>query len=70
MEPKKHKQIKTIAQKLNTTQNTDFHTDKFDRAVNEALRDGWFLDKRYTLPARTEDKYSMLIAELQRFENE
>lgn len=60
MEQKKHKQIKTIRCRLD-----DY--ELFDSAVNKALADGWFLEKRYALLARTADKNHMLIAELQRY---
>lgn len=72
MEQKKRKQIKTIALGLDARTDHSAVADckDFDKAVNEALLEGWYLDKRYTLPARTEDQYPVLIAELQRFENE
>lgn len=72
MEQKKHKQIRTIALGLDASTDRNARADcqDFDNLVNEALASGWYLDKRYTLPARTEDQYPMLIAELQRFENE
>lgn len=68
MEQKKRKQIKTIATSL---VQADVACEAFDNEVNEALREGWFLDKRYTLPSRHNGVHTVLIAELQRYvENE
>jgi hypothetical protein len=71
MEQKKYKQIKTIALGLDV--RTDRAAEKdcadFDKQVNEALADGWYLDRRYSLPARTDGQYTVLVAELQRFDN-
>lgn len=64
MEQKKIRQILTITRRLDDCED-------FDKLVNEALQGGWYLVKRYALPARAENRYSMLIAELQRYvENE
>lgn len=60
MEQKKHKQIKTIRARLD-------NAGLFDEAVNDALADGWYLVKRYTLPNYAENTYTMLVAELQRY---
>lgn len=59
------KQIKTIVTRLNSN-------EKFDAAVNEALRDGWWLVKREVLqpPAQpttgTDYFNTMLYAELEK----
>ena len=39
--------------------------DHFDDLVNEAIRDGWYLEKRYILPEST-SRYATLIAEMVR----
>lgn len=57
---KKYKQIMTIRYKLG-------HAEDFDKTVNEALAEGWYLNKRYTIPAQLESRETMLVAELQRF---
>lgn len=44
--------------------NIDY-VDDFDVLVNEALRDGWYLDKRYIMP-ESESKAPILIAEMVR----
>lgn len=51
-------EIKTIQRSINDA-------DDFDALVNEALRNGWFLERRYILPEST-SKYSTLIAEMVR----
>ena len=66
--PTKLRRVKTIAHKLTTgapMSNCDF----FDAEVNAALADGWYLVKRYTLPGQTEAHYSLLVAELQRYDD-
>ena len=56
----KYRQIKTIRNRLDKA-------EQFDEDVNEALADGWYLVKRYTLNPGTEDRHCMLVAELQQF---
>lgn len=58
--PKKTKQIKTIRARLD-------YADGFDAEVNQALADGWYFVRRYTLPAYVENQNVMLVAELQRY---
>ena len=57
---KRTKQVKTVSIRLD-------NSEEFDTRVNEALADGWYLVKRYTLPAYTENRHIMLVAELQRY---
>lgn len=57
---KKIKQIKTICARVEFASN-------FDETVNLALAAGWYLVKRYTLPAYTSNINIMLVAELQRY---
>ena len=59
--PTKLRKVKTITYRL------DYDTF-FDKEVNKALAEGWYLVRRYTLPAQTENMYSMLVAELQRYD--
>lgn len=54
------KLIKTIAVRTNAAA-------EFDQMVNDAIADGWTLIERKVLQPRTEDKYTMLYAELERF---
>lgn len=54
------KQIKTICIRLNAAKD-------FDHQVNEAIEEGWALIERKVLQPHTEDKYTMLYAELERF---
>lgn len=61
--PRKLRKIKTIKKRL------DYH-DSFDAEVNEALADGWYLVRRYTLPSYNVNTAVMLIAELQRYDYE
>lgn len=58
--PKKTKQIKTIRARLD-------YAETFDNEVNQALADGWYFVRRYTLPAYAENQNVMLVAELQRY---
>lgn len=51
-------EIKTIGRCVNDAED-------FDALVNEALRDGWFLERRYILP-ESNSKYATLIAEMVR----
>lgn len=60
--PSKLRKIKTIRWSIP-------YAEKFDEDVNEALAEGWYLVKRYTLPAYTEDEYITLVAELQRYDD-
>lgn len=53
------KQIKTIFYKI------DFY-EKFDKEVNEALADGWTLTGRMVIPAQQPDRFTLLLAELER----
>lgn len=64
-EPREEKtlQIMTIRRQLD-------YAEYFDEDVNKALADGWRLVKRYTLPSYAENKHIMLIAELQRYDND
>ena len=57
---KKIKQVKTIRDRLD-------YAEAFDAEVNQALAGGWYLVKRYTIPAYSEAKHNMLVAELQRY---
>lgn len=50
-------EIKTIKYRLD-------YAEIFDREVNEALADGWILDKRYLSTPYRSDAYPMLIAEM------
>lgn len=59
---KKLRKVKTITDRLD-------YAAFFDKEVNKALAEGWYLVRRYTLPAQTEDMYSMLVAELQRYDD-
>lgn len=59
--PTKLRKVKTITYRL------DYATF-FDKEVNKALAEGWYLVRRYTLPAQTENVYIMLVAELQRWD--
>jgi rubrerythrin len=52
-------EIKTIMTESN-------NPEEFDKKVNDALREGWELVRRDVLPAQTENRYSMLYAELER----
>lgn len=54
------KQIKTITIRMNAA-------GEFDQKVNEAIKEGWTLIERKVLQPHTEDKYTMLYAELERF---
>lgn len=52
--------IKTIVRRLDNSED-------FDRSVNEAIAEGWILDKRYISQAATQDGYyvhRLLIAEM------
>lgn len=60
--PSKLRKIKTIRYRLD-------RFDAFDEDVNDALEDGWYLVKRYTLPSYHTGTATMLIAELQRFDD-
>ena len=60
--PTKLRKIKTIRCKI------DFAAD-FDEEVNEALADGWYLVRRYTLPSYHESAVPVFIAELQRYDD-
>ena len=60
--PTKLRKIRTIRARLD-----DYVL--FDKTVNLALADGWYLVKRYTLPSYVENKYIMLVAELQRYDD-
>lgn len=50
-------EIKTIKYRLD-------YAEVFDREVNEALADGWILDKRYLSTPYRSDGYRMLVAEM------
>jgi hypothetical protein len=54
------KQIKTIVIRMNSAK-------EFDTRVNAAIEEGWTLIERKVLEPHTEDKYTMLYAELERF---
>ena len=60
--PSKLRKVKTLRARLD-------YAEKFDEDVNEALAEGWYLVKRYTIPAYTDDTYIMLVAELQRYDD-
>ena len=66
--PTKLRKVKTIAQKLRTTESAGY-CKLFDEEVNKALADGWYLVKRYTLNPISENKYILLVAELQRYDD-
>lgn len=41
----------------------------FDLKVNEAIREGWFLENRYSAPYEAKgERYPMFIADLRRYE--
>ena len=42
------------------------YAEEFDRKVNEALCDGWILNRREIFQPRVEEKNSMLYAELEK----
>ena len=63
MEPRKLRKIKTLRYQLD-------YAEEFDKIVNEALADGWYLVRRYTLPSYHNGTNIMLIAELQRYDYE
>lgn len=56
------RQIKTVTYRVEAPQ-------AFDNQVNAALKEGWKLTRRYTMPAGTERDYAMLVAEMHRFVN-
>ena len=58
--PKKTKQVKTIRACLD-------NAEAFDAEVNQALADGWYLVRRYTLPSYHGEAHTALVAELQRY---
>lgn len=60
MEQKKYRQIKTIRRQME-------YAERFDEEVNEALREGWYLAKRYAVPMRVNTDATWLVAELQRY---
>lgn len=59
--PKKVRKVKTIRWPIG-------HFASFDAEVNDALAGGWYLVRRYTLPSYHPDSGTMLIAELQRYD--
>ena len=60
--PTKLRKIKTVCLRIEAS-------EYFDKEVNEALADGWYLVKRYTVPGYNATEYTMLIAELQRYDD-
>ena len=60
--PSKVRKIKTIRARLS-------NVETFDEEVNEAIAAGWYLVKRYTIPRYNEEANTLLIAELQRFDD-
>lgn len=64
--------METKPNKLRKIKTIRWTTDRsvgFDREVNEALAEGWYLVKRYTLPGYHEGEDALFIAELQRFDD-
>lgn len=61
-DPDAVRQIKTVCVRIDAP-------DYFDRKVNELLRDGWKIAKRYTSPAKNDSEFSMLVAEMYKFIN-
>lgn len=59
---KKTTQIKTIWIRLE-------NRDQFDKEVNEALQDGWDLDRTEVYPAKVSGYSSMIFALLTKHEN-
>ena len=55
------KQVRTVARVMKTAQED---SEKFDDEVNEAIRDGWRLSRRYATSTATQ---VLLIAELTRY---
>ena len=60
--PSKLRKVKTIRYKID-------YAEDFDEKVNEALAEGWYLVKRYTLPSYNDSTATMLVAELQRYDD-
>lgn len=54
-------QIKTIRNRLD-------NVNRFDKDVNEAIVDGWILDRRIVVPGSA-GSYTMLVAELHKSGN-
>ena len=60
--PSKLRKVKTIYERAD-----DY--ELFDKRVNDALADGWYLVKRYTVPGQSTQHYNRLVAELQRYDD-
>ena len=60
--PSKLRKVKTVCVAVQ-------YPEAFDEEVNEALAEGWYLVKRYTLPSYNDSTATMLIAELQRYDD-
>ena len=59
--PTKLRKVKTITRPRSCART-------FDEEVNEALAEGWYLVRRYTLPSYHGDTPTVLVAELQRYD--
>ena len=59
--PTKLRKIKTIRTAIN-------YANDFDEEVNRALAEGWYLVRRYTLPSYNSSTATLLVAELQRWD--
>lgn len=59
--PTKHRRVKTVCERANDL-------ELFDKRVNKALAEGWYLVRRYTLPSYHDGAHTMLVAELQRWD--
>lgn len=63
--PKKVRKVKTIIKQIRFPSECD----DFDEKVNEALAEGWYLVRRYTLPSYNDKMDPVLMAELQRYDD-
>ena len=63
--PTKLRKVKTIIQLV----RLPLDCDTFDDKVNEALAEGWYLVRRYTLPSYNDKMNPVLMAELQRYDD-
>lgn len=59
----------TKLRKVKTIRKTIDWAESFDKEVNNALADGWYLVKRCTVPSYHDCVHIMLVAELQRYDD-
>lgn len=54
----------TVLRQVKTITGETINVEEFDAKVNQAIRDGWKLSKRYALPGIALGKGHTLIAEM------